>query len=41
MYIIITKDGPYFLADCTVNKNPTAEEMVEITLANSFCHRAI
>jgi malate dehydrogenase (oxaloacetate-decarboxylating)(NADP+) len=36
MYIIITKDGPYFLADCTVNKNPTVEEMVEITLQTAF-----
>lgn len=36
MYIIITKDGPYFLADCTVNKNPSAEEMVEITLQTAF-----
>jgi malate dehydrogenase (oxaloacetate-decarboxylating)(NADP+) len=32
MYIIITKTGPVFFADCTVNKNPTAEELVEITL---------
>jgi len=31
MYIILTKDGPLFLADCTVNKNPSAEELVEIT----------
>jgi len=36
MYIIITKQGPFFLADCTVNKNPTAEEMVEITLQAAF-----
>jgi len=36
MYIIITKEGPYFLADCTVNKNPTVEEMVEITLQTAF-----
>lgn len=32
MYIIITKDGPMFFADTTVNQNPTAEELVEITL---------
>jgi len=32
MYIIITKDGPLFFADTTVNQNPTAEELVEITL---------
>ncbi len=32
MYIIITKKGPLFLADTTVNFNPTAEELAEITL---------
>lgn len=32
MYIIITKEGPLFFADTTVNQNPTAEELVEITL---------
>ncbi len=32
MYVIITKEGPYFLADTTVNFNPTAEEIVDITL---------
>jgi malate dehydrogenase (oxaloacetate-decarboxylating)(NADP+) len=31
MYIINTKKGPFFFADCTVNKNPSAEIMVEIT----------
>lgn len=36
MYVINTKQGPYFLADCTVNKNPTAEEMVEITEQTAF-----
>ncbi|MBN2173441.1 MAG: NADP-dependent malic enzyme [Bacteroidales bacterium] len=36
MYIINTKEGPYFLADCTVNKNPTVENMVEITLQIAF-----
>ncbi len=30
MYIIMTKKGPYFFADTTVNVNPTAEELVEI-----------
>ncbi len=36
MYIIMTKKGPYFFADTTVNINPTAEELVEITkLTNS------
>ncbi|WP_109694705.1 NADP-dependent malic enzyme [Chitinophaga deserti] len=32
MYIIQTKRGPIFLADTTVNLNPTAEELAEITL---------
>lgn len=32
MYIMLTKRGPLFLADTTVNFNPTAEELAEITL---------
>lgn len=32
MYIVFTKDGPVFFADTTVNHNPTAEEIVDITL---------
>jgi malate dehydrogenase (oxaloacetate-decarboxylating)(NADP+) len=32
MYILMTKDGPYFFADTTVNHNPTAQELVDITL---------
>lgn len=32
MYILITKDGPIFFADTTININPTAEDIVEITL---------
>ncbi|MBS4057894.1 MAG: NADP-dependent malic enzyme [Bacteroidales bacterium] len=39
MYIIITKQGPVFFADCTVNKNPTAEELVEITLQTCMAVR--
>jgi malate dehydrogenase (oxaloacetate-decarboxylating)(NADP+) len=31
MYILMSKFGPLFLADTTVNFNPTAEEIVEIT----------
>jgi malate dehydrogenase (oxaloacetate-decarboxylating)(NADP+) len=31
MYILITKQGPLFLADTTVNLNPTAEQIAEIT----------
>jgi malate dehydrogenase (oxaloacetate-decarboxylating)(NADP+) len=30
MYIIMTKKGPYFFSDTTVNINPTADELVEI-----------
>lgn len=36
MYIINTKEGPIFFADCTVNKNPTEEQMVEITLQTIY-----
>ena len=32
MYIMFTKRGPLFLADTTVNFNPTSEELAEITL---------
>jgi malate dehydrogenase (oxaloacetate-decarboxylating)(NADP+) len=32
MYIMITKKGPIFFADTTINVNPTADELVEITL---------
>lgn len=32
MYIVITKKGPVFLADTTVNFNPTAEELADITI---------
>ncbi|MFM9949525.1 MAG: NADP-dependent malic enzyme [Saprospiraceae bacterium] len=31
MYIVMTKQGPIFLSDTTVNFNPTVEEIVEIT----------
>ncbi len=31
MYMLFTKRGPLFLADTTVNFNPTAEELAEIT----------
>lgn len=31
MYILMTKRGPLFLADTTINLNPTAEEIAEIT----------
>ncbi len=32
MYIMMTKRGPLFLADTTVNFNPTTEELADITL---------
>jgi len=32
MYIMLTKNGPLFLADTTVNKNPSTEQLIEITL---------
>jgi malate dehydrogenase (oxaloacetate-decarboxylating)(NADP+) len=32
MYLMLTKKGPLFLADTTVNFNPTAEEVANITL---------
>lgn len=30
MYIMLTKKGPFFFADTTVNVNPTVEELVDI-----------
>lgn len=36
MYIINTKEGPIFFADCTVNKNPDVDKLVEITLQTRF-----
>ena len=35
MYILITKQGPFFLADTTININPTAQDIVDITLLTS------
>lgn len=32
MYIVLRPQGPLFLADTTVNLNPTAEELADITL---------
>jgi malate dehydrogenase (oxaloacetate-decarboxylating)(NADP+) len=32
MYLLLTKKGPLFLGDTTVNFNPTAEELADITL---------
>lgn len=32
MYILITKNGPVFFADTTINVNPTARDLADITL---------
>ncbi|RLD73217.1 MAG: NADP-dependent malic enzyme, partial [Bacteroidetes bacterium] len=32
MYILNTKKGPLFMSDCTVNKEPTVDELIGITL---------
>lgn len=32
MYLLLTKRGPLFMADTTVNFNPTAEELADITM---------
>ncbi|OLY93252.1 allosteric NADP-dependent malic enzyme [Cnuella takakiae] len=32
MYLMLSKRGPLFLADTTINFNPTAEEIAEITM---------
>lgn len=32
MYLLLTRKGPLFLADTTVNFNPTAEELADITI---------
>jgi len=39
MYIMITKDGPVFFADTTININPTVEEIVKITLLTAAAVR--
>jgi malate dehydrogenase (oxaloacetate-decarboxylating)(NADP+) len=32
LYIMVTKRGPYFFADTTMNADPTTEELVDITV---------
>ncbi|MBC7914706.1 MAG: NADP-dependent malic enzyme, partial [Pyrinomonadaceae bacterium] len=32
MYMMLTKKGPIFFGDTTINKNPTVQELVDITL---------
>lgn len=41
MYIMITKRGPLFFADTTINVIPTAEELVEITLLTAKAVQAL
>jgi malate dehydrogenase (oxaloacetate-decarboxylating)(NADP+) len=36
MYIINTKKGSFFFSDCSVNKNPTMEDLIEITLQTVY-----
>ena len=31
LYIVVTKKGPIFFADTTINKNPSKEDLLEIT----------
>jgi malate dehydrogenase (oxaloacetate-decarboxylating)(NADP+) len=40
MYILSTKQGPLFLADTTVNRNPTAQELVDISLLTADAVRS-
>lgn len=35
MYILLTKRGPIFLSDTTINENPTVDEIVEIVLSTA------
>ena len=41
MYIVQAKSGPMFFADTTVNRNPTARELVDITLLTAEAVRAM
>jgi malate dehydrogenase (oxaloacetate-decarboxylating)(NADP+) len=36
MYIMVTKKGPFFFADTTINVNPTTEDLVEITVLTAW-----
>jgi len=41
MYMMLTKEGPLFFADTTVNINPTAEELIEIVLLTAEAIKAL
>ncbi len=41
MYILLTKRGPMFFTDTTINENPTVEEIVEITVQTATTIRRI
>ena len=36
MYILLTKKGPFFLADTTVNMNPSTQTLVDTTLLTAY-----
>jgi malate dehydrogenase (oxaloacetate-decarboxylating)(NADP+) len=38
MYVVMTKQGPLFLADTTINYNPSTEDLVELTV---LVHEAV
>lgn len=38
MYIVLTKQGPTFFADTTINQNPTAQDLVDIAV---LTHNAV
>lgn len=40
MYIMLSKKGPFFFADTTVNMNPSVETLMEITLQTAEAVRA-
>ena len=35
LYILLTKNGPLFVADTTINENPTVDEIVQITVCTA------
>lgn len=41
MYMMLTKEGPLFFADTTVNINPSTEELVEIVLLTAEAIKAL